>query len=305
MKTLSAATIVAIGALTLNGVAGASETATNVRCTGCVNNADINTGAVTGSKIAEAAVSGGKIGTGAVTASKIGTGAVTESKIGTGAVTGNKIKDGAVGANKLGTESVYESKIVGGAVSENKIRSNAVTEPKIADGAITAAKLAPDLLSRAISRAIVVRDATGATLPILVTDVVMVPGGQTSLVGVYFYDGSPVNIRMQNPSAITSTSERVVYSDIDCQGAAYLDTSVPRDRPVYSDYIFTSRQLVLALNKIYEIPDGSRVGIYSYQSYTNPASGGCFSPVRGDTTSSGRTLIEVEQIVVPLTAVYE
>lgn len=70
--------------LTMFGFVGSSlagVTATDVVCTGCVNDTDIVSGAVTELKLATDAVSSAKIADGAVTDTKISSNAVTTAKI--------------------------------------------------------------------------------------------------------------------------------------------------------------------------------------------------------------------------------
>ncbi len=69
-----------------------AQTATDLRCRGCVGKRDLGRSAVTTAKIRDKAVN----------TFKIGDGAVTETKIGGGAVTGAKIRDGSIGPVDLG-----------------------------------------------------------------------------------------------------------------------------------------------------------------------------------------------------------
>ena len=124
------------------GVAPAAlAQATDLVCTGCVQNSDLGNGAVSAAKISGGAVTNGKIANSAVNSVKLATGAVTAPKIGPGAVNASKIVTGAVTAPKIGTGAVNVNKLANAAVSTAKIQTGAVTGSRLADGAVSAAKL--------------------------------------------------------------------------------------------------------------------------------------------------------------------
>ena len=77
--------------LLLSTAPALAQTATNVKCDGCVNTGDIATNGVRRSNIQNFSINTPKLNNFAVTTEKIKTGAVTESKIADGAVSVNKV----------------------------------------------------------------------------------------------------------------------------------------------------------------------------------------------------------------------
>lgn len=102
--------------------------ATDVKCRGCVHNADV----------ANAAIGTTKLQNSSVTTAKLAPSAVTSSNILNGTVTGEKLAPNAVDATN----------IANGAVTGEKLAPNAVDATNIANGAVTAEKLAPGMLTK-------------------------------------------------------------------------------------------------------------------------------------------------------------
>ena len=118
-----------------------SAQATNLVCTGCVQESDLANGAVSAAKLKTGAVTNGKIAASAVNGAKISNGAVTAPKIGPSAVNATKIATGAVTAAKIGPGAVNVTKLAPSAVSTAKIQPGAVTASRLADRAVAPSKL--------------------------------------------------------------------------------------------------------------------------------------------------------------------
>lgn len=94
---------VAIGmALLLTAAEAWAQTATDLKCKGCVSKGDLSKGAVATKSLKSRAVK----------ASKIANNAVTGDKIADGAVAGEKIADGAVAMSKLSNDVILPLQVV-------------------------------------------------------------------------------------------------------------------------------------------------------------------------------------------------
>lgn len=102
--------------------------ATDVKCRGCVENADVRNGS---------------IGT-----AKLRNFSVTTAKLAPNAVTAAKLRNGVVTTEKLAPNAVTSSNILNGAVTGGKLANGAVTSLNIANGTVTAEKLAPGMLTK-------------------------------------------------------------------------------------------------------------------------------------------------------------
>lgn len=139
MKKSLTSILIGLFMVGVSGPTWAGVTATDVVCTGCVNDTDIAASAVTNAKIVDGAVTDTKILDGSVATSKIADGAVTEGKIADGSVTNVKIT-GPISGAKLGAHTHNGYDITDGTVTASKISDGAVTDAKIT-GPISSAKL--------------------------------------------------------------------------------------------------------------------------------------------------------------------
>ena len=105
-----------------------AQTASNLVCTQCVQNGDLDFNAVSRDRIRNAAIDATKLSANAVNSLKIATGAVTAAKIGPGAVNVTKLANSSVSTEKLQVGAVNTSRLRDGAVTLEKLSESAVAQ---------------------------------------------------------------------------------------------------------------------------------------------------------------------------------
>jgi len=139
-KALFAAITIAL-TLGVNETSQAVE-ATDVNCTGCVGNVDLEDGSVTTEKIADGTIGTADLADGSVTSTKLAPGVIGTTYIANGSITSQKIKDGTIATADLANGSVATEKIADGTIATVDLADVSVTSVKIAAGAVGTANLA-------------------------------------------------------------------------------------------------------------------------------------------------------------------
>lgn len=119
-----------------------ADTATDVRCTQCINTSDVAANAITTAKIKNGTIKAADIANNAITSEAIRGGAIKTTNIAGSAIISEKIKDGEVKTDDISTDAITSAKIKDGQVKTADISASAITSAKIKNGQVKTADLA-------------------------------------------------------------------------------------------------------------------------------------------------------------------